>query len=603
MPIIEPLTEVKIINIDFPFVQPEDWKIDGRLATSFSTVKEMIDLAIQLGFNTISFDTNVPINAQNGELQLQVAGDTNGDKTFPQAIWDGVAYAESKGLKTILDLNIRNALNDVPIMPSNVGEHFDTSVFFNTVTQYETEIAGQANQFGVDAIRIGSFNSGYDTNDYNSNWASLINSIRSVYQGSLGYQSSLEDVNNALWGIVDEIHLAIPVVSPLKSNYTKAEIAPLYLTSYMMGNGVLSQASIFSKFESIAQKYPGKTLTLEVSFSPGQSAGHENVDIWGYVFLADPLLVNAKDQNSLVAYPEYLIDPILNQQKIAGFFEFFSNYLKDIVSGFQYFQLAPWLETHWIRDPDPQNLQGQVWQSVARAGPFLNYSPESQNIIAEYLLKDWGFSTLHYGTINNDVLNGSEVADTFFISNGNDMLSGGGGLDTVILSGTASYFTITKTTTGYTVTDKAGNGGTDTLVNIERLQFADKWVALDIDGNAGQAYRLYQAAFNRQPDLGGLGYQMRELDNGLALATVAQNFINSPEFSATYGSLDDTDFINQMYLNVLHRPAEAAGLDFYENHLEAGTMTRAAVLVGFSESPENQANVIGVIENGMEYVL
>jgi hypothetical protein len=35
---------------------------------------------------------------------------------------------------------------------------------------------------------------------------------------------------------------------------------------------------------------------------------------------------------------------------------------------------------------------------------------------------------------------------------------------------------------------------------------ATRAVALDVDGAAGQAYRLYQAAFDRAPDKNGLGY-------------------------------------------------------------------------------------------------
>lgn len=39
---------------------------------------------------------------------------------------------------------------------------------------------------------------------------------------------------------------------------------------------------------------------------------------------------------------------------------------------------------------------------------------------------------------------------------------------------------------------------------------------------------------------------------------------------------------------------------FHVNNLTAG-MARADVLVGFSESPENQAALIGIIGNGMFY--
>ena len=129
MPKIEPLDRIQSINTDFPFVQPNDFKANGKLATSFETIKEMIDRAIVLGFDTVAFDTNVPINAQTGELQFQVAGSSNGDKTFPQDIWKSIEYAESRGLRTILDLHVRNVLNDVAIQPSNVGSQSKKDVF------------------------------------------------------------------------------------------------------------------------------------------------------------------------------------------------------------------------------------------------------------------------------------------------------------------------------------------------------------------------------------------------------------------------------------------------------------------------------------------
>ncbi len=194
----------------------------------------------------------------------------------------------------------------------------------------------------------------------------------------------------------------------------------------------------------------------------------------------------------------------------------------------------------------------------------------------------------------NDVINGGE---------GDDALDGGNGIDTAAYTGKRAEFTIARTESGFSVTGKAQGEGADTLVNVERLQFADAKVALDIDGNGGMAYRLYQAAFNRTPDQGGLGYQMKALDGGLNIAQVAANFIASPEFAVTYGALDNTAFVNQLYQNVLHRAADSGGLAFHTGNLASGANTRANVLVGFSESPENQAALIGTIRDGMAYTV
>ncbi len=182
---------------------------------------------------------------------------------------------------------------------------------------------------------------------------------------------------------------------------------------------------------------------------------------------------------------------------------------------------------------------------------------------------------------------------------GNLSIDAGAGLDLVVYSGSSSNYTVDAFGGGYTIQTSTF---TDTLVNVERLAFDDVRIALDIDGNAGMAYRLYQAAFDRAPDLQGLGFQMNALDNGWALWQIAQNFIDSPEFSSKYGSVTDAQFVTLLYQNVLDRAPDQAGFEFHLNHLQT-THNRADVLREFSESPENKLNVIGAIENGMEYLI
>ena len=79
---------------------------------------------------------------------------------------------------------------------------------------------------------------------------------------------------------------------------------------------------------------------------------------------------------------------------------------------------------------------------------------------------------------------------------------------------------------------------------------------------------------------------------GFSLTQVAQGFIDSPEFAATYGSLSNSDFVTQLYANVLHRAPDAEGLKFHVDLLNAGTVSRAQDLAGFSGSPETQAALI-----------
>jgi hypothetical protein len=209
---------------------------------------------------------------------------------------------------------------------------------------------------------------------------------------------------------------------------------------------------------------------------------------------------------------------------------------------------------------------------------------------------DWADALM--GTAYADAINGHGGKDVIDAAGGNDSIAGGGGIDVAILPGVFADYKLVREGTTATL---SGKGATVTLTDVERVWFSDLKLAIDVDGNGGQAYRLYQAAFDRIPDAGGLGFQMKTLDDGWSLSAVAANFIASPEFQGKYGSLDNTQFVTQLYLNVLHRTPDSEGLSYHLDRLSNGVQ-RESILVGFSESPENQANVIGAIEHGMLYL-
>jgi hypothetical protein len=192
----------------------------------------------------------------------------------------------------------------------------------------------------------------------------------------------------------------------------------------------------------------------------------------------------------------------------------------------------------------------------------------------------------------------------YLLGSGNGaILRGGAGTDTVIYNGGgySPYFTRVN---GYVEVRSYSNyAKPDQLYDIERLIFRDAAYALDIDGVGGQAYRLYQAAFNRTPDEAGLGYWIAAMDHGVSLQQAAKDFIASTEFSNRYGSAPNDDtFLTLLYNNVLHRAPDAAGKDYWLGAMHDG-VSRAGVLASFSESAENQAALIGTIGNGFEYTV
>jgi uncharacterized delta-60 repeat protein len=201
----------------------------------------------------------------------------------------------------------------------------------------------------------------------------------------------------------------------------------------------------------------------------------------------------------------------------------------------------------------------------------------------------------------NDNINAGFGNDTITAGLGNDSIDGGGGLDLSIYSGNKASYTVLNT--NGTLTVSGGTDGTDTLTHVERLKFDDTALAFDISGNAGQTYRLYQAAFNRTPDKAGLSGWINGVDAGMKMVNVAASFIASDEFTALYGAAPSaSDFVTLLYKNALHRDPDQAGFDYWVGQVAGNYQSREQVLYGFSESDENQAALIGVIEGGIEYV-
>jgi hypothetical protein len=181
--------------------------------------------------------------------------------------------------------------------------------------------------------------------------------------------------------------------------------------------------------------------------------------------------------------------------------------------------------------------------------------------------------------------------------NGNDAIDGLAGLDTAVYTARMAAYTISPTAI-------SGPEGSDTFTSIERLQFLDANLAFDLDGNAGQVYRLYQAAFNRTPDLSGLGGWIAAMDDGMPLLTIASKFMESAEFQSLYGANPtNAQFVANLYTNALHRPSQqdAGSAAGGVNQLASNALTKAQALVNFSESAENKASVLTVISGGITY--
>jgi serralysin len=218
------------------------------------------------------------------------------------------------------------------------------------------------------------------------------------------------------------------------------------------------------------------------------------------------------------------------------------------------------------------------------------------------------------GGAGGDRLIGNALNNQLTGGGGADFCDGGTGLDMAIYTGTyASYAVAYQTNGSFLVADSVSiRDGTDTLTNIERLQFSDYNVALDTDSSngAGGIYRLYQAAFDRQPDLPGLGYWIKAADDGKSAVTMAEDFTWSAEFQSVYNveiidnyasGTNIQNLVNGFYSNVLGRDPDAGGLNYYTSVIQTKEKTVGRVLAEISDSPENYALVESAIANGIQY--
>lgn len=207
-----------------------------------------------------------------------------------------------------------------------------------------------------------------------------------------------------------------------------------------------------------------------------------------------------------------------------------------------------------------------------------------------------------YGEAGNDVFTFGSYPKLYW---DDTVADGGDGIDRAEVSKRFAEVSLTLAASGsFTV---AAEGSQFTLKNVERISFSDTSLALDATGNAGKAYRVYKAAFARDPMAGdktGLGYWIKSIDNGMDMVEVAARFIDSPEFRTLYGqNPSNAEFLTKVYTNVLGRTPDQGGYSWWLNELNTNPIkTKAKVLSDFAESQENKDSVVSLIGNGIQYV-
>ncbi|MEO0821610.1 MAG: DUF4214 domain-containing protein [Pseudomonadota bacterium] len=111
---------------------------------------------------------------------------------------------------------------------------------------------------------------------------------------------------------------------------------------------------------------------------------------------------------------------------------------------------------------------------------------------------------------------------------------------------------------------------------------------------------LYETGLDRDGDidLPGLNFWIDQREGGFSIEELAQFFLDSEEFAAAFGdpdNLSDQALVEQLYLNVLDRPGEPAGVDFWTGVAASPEFSRAELLFEFAVSVEN-AETLAFVE-------
>jgi hypothetical protein len=107
-----------------------------------------------------------------------------------------------------------------------------------------------------------------------------------------------------------------------------------------------------------------------------------------------------------------------------------------------------------------------------------------------------------------------------------------------------------------------------------------------------EVQKLYVAYFSRPADPSGLAFWTNQLQtNPNAYQDIAQAFSTSAEYQAEYGGQTNRAVVAEVYENLFSRAGEDAGIDFWTNALNNGSLNLGNVVTGIASGAQNQDRI------------
>ncbi len=193
---------------------------------------------------------------------------------------------------------------------------------------------------------------------------------------------------------------------------------------------------------------------------------------------------------------------------------------------------------------------------------------------------------------------GNAQDNVFAGGGGDDAIDGGDGWDTALFWGPRAQFEVAPSDDGFTVADRTGDWGTDSLAGIERLAFADGGTVYALGGAARDAIALWYAATDALPDGATLGRWLARFDAGLSMAEVASEII-----AAYAPGLPNALLVAALFDNIAGRLPEPAEQALFQGLLDGGQLTQGELYAAAAASALNLANFVDLVGLPLDYAL
>jgi hypothetical protein len=178
------------------------------------------------------------------------------------------------------------------------------------------------------------------------------------------------------------------------------------------------------------------------------------------------------------------------------------------------------------------------------------------------------------------------------------------GIDTVPYNGLLSSYSVTRQSLDvWRLTGGSTGQASDVLKGIERIQFSDTTLALDLSSHAGSVAKTLGAVFGKEAvaNKSFVGIGLHFLDElNFSYPSLMELAINA-RLGANASSAQVVDLL---YNNVVGQAPDAATRKTFTDLLDNGTFTVGGLGVLAADTELNQTNInlMGLVQTGLEYL-